>query len=166
MKNLKKFVALLLAGVMAMVMLTACSGGGTGSNLKDDSDAEAKVLRNYSTSTVTAKNDEKLRAVAEGYLKADYGDLDTKFKAFGYMGAFKAHSDVDGKDLIITITARYDYADTGLSYLLKKISNYVDTDHNVSVQQKGDWTNIGVVAKGNNQQSYIGVSIRIKNYKK
>ena len=27
MKNLKKFVALLLAGVMAMVMLTACSGG-------------------------------------------------------------------------------------------------------------------------------------------
>ena len=28
MKNLKKFVALLLAGVMAMVMLTACSGGG------------------------------------------------------------------------------------------------------------------------------------------
>ena len=31
MKNLKKFVALLLAGVMAMVMLTACSGGGAGS---------------------------------------------------------------------------------------------------------------------------------------
>ena len=29
MKNLKKFVALLLAGVMAMVLLTACSGGGT-----------------------------------------------------------------------------------------------------------------------------------------
>ena len=27
MKNLKKFVALLLAGVMAMVMLTACGGG-------------------------------------------------------------------------------------------------------------------------------------------
>lgn len=36
MKNLKKFVALLLAGVMAMVMLTACSGGGNGSNLKED----------------------------------------------------------------------------------------------------------------------------------
>lgn len=165
MKNLKKFVALLLAGVMAMVMLTACSGGPS-SNLKEDKDAEAEVLSKYSTSTVTAKNDEKLRAVAEGYLKADYRDLDTKFKAFGYMGAFNAHSDVDGKDLIITITARYDYEDTGLSYLLKKISNYVDTDHNVSVQQKGDWTNIGVVVKGNNQQSYIGVSIRIKNYKK
>ena len=37
MKNLKKFVALLLAGVMAMVMLTACSGG---------SNAETKAKEN------------------------------------------------------------------------------------------------------------------------
>lgn len=38
MKKLSKIVALLLAGAMAMVMLTACSGGGnTGSNLKEDS---------------------------------------------------------------------------------------------------------------------------------
>lgn len=29
MKKLSKIVALLLAGAMAMVMLTACSGGGT-----------------------------------------------------------------------------------------------------------------------------------------
>ena len=35
MKKLSKIVALLLAGAMAMVMLTACSGGGTGSNLED-----------------------------------------------------------------------------------------------------------------------------------
>ena len=34
MKKLSKIVALLLAGAMAMVMLTACSGGGNGSNLK------------------------------------------------------------------------------------------------------------------------------------
>ena len=158
MKNLKKFVALLLAGVMAMVLFTACSGGGTGSNLKEDKDTEAKVLSKYSTSTVTVQNDEKLRAVAEEH-------LDSEFKVLGYAGAFKAYSDVDGKDLIITIIARYDYKDTLLNIVLDNISKHVDTDHNVSVQQKGDWTNIGVVVKGNNQQSYIGVSIRIKNYK-
>ena len=28
MKNLKKFAALLLAGAMALLMLTACGGGG------------------------------------------------------------------------------------------------------------------------------------------
>lgn len=157
MKNLKKFVALLLAGVMAMVLFTACSGGN-GSNLEDYPEAEAKVLRNYSTSTVNVKNDKDLRAVAEGH-------LDTKFKVLGYAGAFRAYTDKVGNDLVITIIARYDYKDTLLNEVLDRISNYVDTDHNVSVQQKGDWTNIGVVAKGNNQQSYIGVSIRIKNYK-
>ena len=30
MKNLKKFAALLLAGAMALLMLTACGGGGGG----------------------------------------------------------------------------------------------------------------------------------------
>ena len=34
MKKLSKIVALLLAGVMAMVMLTACSGGGTDTDEK------------------------------------------------------------------------------------------------------------------------------------
>lgn len=34
------------------------------------------------------------------------------------------------------------------------------------MNQNGDWSNIGVVVKGNNEQSYIGVSIRIKNVNK
>lgn len=36
MKNLKKFVALLLAGVMAMVMLTACGGAASETPLEDN----------------------------------------------------------------------------------------------------------------------------------
>lgn len=36
MKKLSKIVALLLAGAMAMVMLTACTGGGNTSNMKED----------------------------------------------------------------------------------------------------------------------------------
>ena len=159
MKNLKKIVALLLAGVMAMVMLTACTGGGnTGSNLKEDTTAEDKVLRNYSTSTVDVKNDKDLRAVAEKH-------LDTEFNVLGYAGAFRAYTDKVGNDLVITIIARYDYKDTLLNIVLDRISNHVDKDHNVSLKQDGVWTNIGVVVKGNNQQSYLGVSIRIKNYK-
>lgn len=158
MKNLKKFVALLLAGVMAMVLFTACTGGGNSSNLKEDTEAEAKVLGKYSTSTVDVKNDKDLRAVAEK-------NLDANFSVLGYAGAFRAYTDKVGNDLVITIIARYDYKDTLLNILLDRISNYVDKDHNVSLNQDGVWTNIGVVVKGNNQQSYIGVSIRIKNYK-
>lgn len=163
MKKLSKIVALLLAGAMAMVMFTACSGGGGGSSAGTvDSKEETKAVKLISSD---AKNDKNLRAVAEGHLDADKKNLDTKFKFFGYAGAFNAHVDDSGKDLVITITARYDYKDTLLSDVLNRISNYVDTKHNASVKQDGDFTNIGVVVKGDNQQSYIGVSIRIKNYK-
>lgn len=66
MKKLSKIVALLLAGAMAMVMLTACTGGGnTGSNLKEDKDAEAKVLSKYSTSVA---NNKELKDEAEKFL--------------------------------------------------------------------------------------------------
>ena len=165
MKKLSKIVALLLAGAMAMVMLTACSGdGGGGSSAGSVNSKEETKAVNLINSD--AKNDKELRAVAEGHLDVDYRKLDTQFKFLGYAGAFKAHADEIGNDLVITITARYDYQDTLLSDVLKRISNYVDTNHNASVKQDGDWTNIGVVVKGNNQQSYIGISVRIKNYKK
>ena len=45
------------------------------------------------------------------------------------------------------------------------MSNYVDTEHNASVKQDGDWSNIGVVVITDNEQSYIGISIRIKGKK-
>ena len=49
---------------------------------------------------------------------------------------------------------------------MTRISKYIDTDVDASVKQDGDWSNIGVVVKRNNEQSYIGISICIKNYYK
>ena len=71
-----------------------------------------------------------------------------------------------GNDLAVTITARHNYEDTFLSTVLTYISQYVKTDVSGNVSQDGIWSNIGVVVKGNNEQSYIGISIRIKNYYK
>ena len=157
MKKLKKFAALLLVGVMALALLTACGGGPT---------EEQKVLAQISNQKgVQATNDEQLRAVAEGHLNEDRKDLDAKFKIAGYLTAFEFHADDVGDDRVITITARYDYKDTFLNKVLKEISEYVDTAHNASVKQDGDWTNIGVVVQSNNEQSYIGISIRIKSRK-
>ena len=156
MKKLKKFAALLLVGVMALALLTACGGGGgpTGraESTGPDQSGEGRQVTNNA----------ELRAVAERNLNED---LNAKFKILGYAGAFKFHTDRLGDDLVITITARYDYKDTLLSDVLNKISNYVDTDHNASVEQDGNWSNIGVVVKSNNEQSYIGISIRIKGKK-
>lgn len=154
MKKLKKFAALLLVGVMALALLTACGGGGSPTE-------EQKVLAQISQEKgVQATNDAKLRAVAERRL-----DESLQYKIFGYAGAFKFYTEPLGDDRVITITARYDYKDTLLSDVLNRISKYVDTDHNASVKQDGNWSNIGVVVKSNNEQSYIGISIRIKGKK-
>lgn len=156
MKKLKKFAALLLVGVMALALLTACGGGGGPTE-------EQKVLAQISQEKgVQATNDAKLREVAERKLNED---LNAQFNILGHAGAFKFHTDTLEGDLVIIITARYDYKDTLLSYVLDKISHYVDTDHNASVEQDGNWSNIGVVVKSNNEQSYIGISIRIKGKK-
>lgn len=156
MKKLKKFAALLLVGVMALALLTACGGGGGPTE-------EQKVLAQISQEKgVQATNDAKLREVAERNLNED---LNAQFNILGHAGAFKFHTDTLEGDLVITITARYDYKDTLLSYVLDKISHHVDTDHNASVERDGNWSNIGVVVKSNNEQSYIGISIRIKGKK-
>lgn len=158
MKKLKKFAALLLVGVMALALLTACGGGGQ--------TEEQKVLAKISQEKgVQATNDTELRAVAEGHLNEDRKDLDANFKIAGYLTAFNFHSEKVGNDRVITITARYDYKDTLLNAVLKKISEYVDTNNDVTVNQNGDWSNIGVVVQSNNEQSYIGISIRLKGKK-
>lgn len=155
MKKLKKFAALLLVGVMALALLTACGGGGQ--------TEEQKVLAQISQEKgVQVTNDAELRAVAERNLNED---LNAQFKILGYAGAINFHTDTLEDDLVITITARYDYKDTLLNSVLDRISNHVDTKHNASVKQDGNWSNIGVVVKGNNEQSYIGISIRLKGKK-
>lgn len=154
MKKLKKFAALLLVGVMALALLTACGGGGSPTE-------EQKVLAQISQEKgVQVTNNAELRAVAERNLNED---LNAKFKILGYAGAFNFHTDRLEGDLVITITARYDYKDTLLSDVLNKIYNY--EDYNASVKQDGNWSNIGVVVQSNNEQSYIGISIRIKGKK-
>lgn len=152
MKKLSKIVALLLAGALTMLMFTACGGGG-GSPTE-----EQKVLAQISQEKgVQVTNNAELRAVAERNLNED---LNAKIKILGYAGAFNFHTDRLEGDLVITITARYDYKDTLLSDVLNKIYNY--EDYSASVKQDGNWSNIGVVVQSNNEQSYIGISIRIK----
>lgn len=158
MKNLKKFAALLLAGAMALLMLTACGGGGGSVNNPE----EQKVLTQISEQKgVQVTNDAQLREVAKAQLNED---LNGQFNVLGYAGAFRIHPKQVGNDLVVTITARYDYKDTFLNLVLTEISKYVNTKIDASVNQDGIWSNIGVVVTHNNERSYIGITIRIKNY--
>lgn len=166
MKKLSKIVALLLAGAMAMVMLTACTGGGgNGSNLKEDTKTEAEVLSKYSTSTVAAKNDKALKAEAENFLNEK---LNVSGSIFGYK--FVLGYDVKGKTenaefLTVLVAANVTYKDTLLGAILDEISRKINTDTNVNINQDGNWTKIGVVVKTdvNTKQSYMAIAFQIKN---
>ena len=158
MKNLKKFAALLLAGAMALLMLTACGGGGGSVNNPE----EQKVLNQISNQkNVQVTNDAELRAIAKAHLDED---LKIVWKLGNHAFVGKIHVDDLGQDLVITITAKYDYADTLLSDILFRLSNYIDTKVDASVNQDGIWSNVGVVVSSNNERSYIGIAVRIKDY--
>ena len=152
----KKFAALLLAGAMALLMLTACGGGGSANKTE-----EQKVMEKIgSQKNVQVTNDAELRAIAEAHLDED---LKIVWKLGNH--AFRGDVYVNnlGDDLVITVTAKYDYEDTLLSDILFRLSNYIDTKVDASVNQSGIWSKVGVVIKHNETQSYIGIAIRIKN---
>ena len=164
MKKLSKIVALLLAGALTMLLFTACGGGGGSSTNKAE---EQKVMEQIGKEKgVQVASDAELRAVAERHLKEQ---LNGAFQLGNHK--FVGDVDVEGeKDdyLIITVTAKYTYSDTLLSSLLKTIetSTKVSNKVNANVNQKGTWSNVGVVIITDNEQSYIGLSIRVKNPKK
>lgn len=158
MKNLKKFAALLLVGAMALLMLTACGGGGGGSVNNPE---EQKVLTQIGNQKgVQVTNDAELRAIAEAHLNEDL-KIVWKLGNHAFVGGIYVNN--LGDDLVITITAKYDYADTLLSDILTRLSNYIDTNVDASVNQSGTWSKVGVVVKRNETQSYVGIAIRVKN---
>lgn len=75
MKKLKKFAALLLVGVMALALLTACGGGGGPTE-------EQKVLAQISQEKgVQVTNNAELRAVAERNLNEEISMLRSRSSA-------------------------------------------------------------------------------------
>lgn len=156
MKNLKKFAALLLVGAMALLMLTACGGGGSANKTE-----EQKVMEKIgSQKNVHVTSDAELCAIAEAHLNEDL-KIVWKLGNHAFVGGIYVNN--LGDDLVITITAKYDYADTLLSDILTRLSNYIDTNVDASVNQSGIWSKVGVVIKHNETQSYIGIAIRVKN---
>lgn len=110
----EKFVALLLAGVMAMVMLTACSGG---------SNAETKAKENKMIGSLkeqgvmtASENDNTLRKKTMEILNQDIADA--KLSILG--ATFMANVHVDGQEdkyLTVTATTKYEYGKIMLSLL-------------------------------------------------
>ena len=156
MKKLKKFAALLLVGVMALALLTACGGGSSG----EDAQAEASVMTAINSkrpAAVKLNNDAERKAVASQNI-----DYVAKHGFGPFSSDVKFHVDTDhikdGK-FGFTFVAKYDYKDTKLDDLIKKITDGNGT--NVQSNYIDKWTDVGVVVKTVNGQTYIAVSVAI-----
>ena len=162
MKKLSKIVALLLAGALTMLLFTACGGGGGGGSVdKTEEQKVMSLIKDQKGAQVTS--DAELRATAERHLRED-------MKGGFQLGNHKffANVHVDGVEddyAIVTVTANYVYSDTLLSALLKAIetSTKVPIGVKANVNQSGTWSKVGIVILSDTEQSYIGLSIRVKN---
>ena len=106
MKKLSKIVALLLAGAMAMVMLTACTGGGAPEAPGNPKEQEMmQTIKQSSQGKGIKEND-------PGLYQTALSDLNTDFEAQSKKGgAFIGRVRVNGikpaeENVTITVTTR------------------------------------------------------------
>lgn len=150
MKHLKKLAALLLVGVLALSLLTACGGSGSTSQ---DAQAEAAVMAAINENrSVKLQNSSELRETAKR-------DLDAAIKSGNLSSSFKYvdHTDLKNGKVGATFIAKCDYKNTDLAKLIK-------TDTNINSHNMNSWSEVGVVVRTNkdNGQTYIAISAVFK----
>lgn len=156
MKHLKKLAALLLVGVLALSLLTACGGSGSTSQ---DAQAEAAVMtainQNRPVSSAKLQNSSELRKIANQDLDAaisgKWGQLSSSF-------TFKDHTDLKNGKFGYTFIAKCDYKNTDLAKLIK-------TDTNINSKYMDKWSDVGVVVRTFDGQTYIAISVAIDTSK-
>lgn len=160
MTKLRKLTALLLAGVLTLLLLTACSGGGGSSG--PEAQAEAEVMRaiRSNSSTKNLKYDVDMCDIAKDELANTDLDAELKGNIGGYGVYHKVNIDRDKSTL--TLIAQYDYQNTKLEDLIKYISSdsYASS---LNFNQAGRWTKVGVAAKIHQGQTYIAITLQVKN---
>lgn len=154
MKHLKKLAALLLVGVLALSLLTAC-GGGCGST-SADAQAETAVMaainENRSVNSAKLQNSSELRKIANLDLDAaiKWGNLSSSFK-------YVDHTDLKNGKFGGTFIAKCDYKNTDLAKLIK-------TDTKINSYNMNTWSEVGVVVRTDKDsgQTYIAISAVFK----
>lgn len=150
MKHLKKLAALLLVGVLALSLLTACGGGGSTSA---DAQAEAAVMAAINQNRPAndkLQNSSELRETAKR-------DLDAAIKLGNLSSSFRyvSHTDLKNGKFGGTFIAKCDYKDTDLAELIK-------TKTSINSNHVDNWSDVGVVVRTDNGQTYIAISAVFK----
>lgn len=153
MTKLRKLTALLLAGALTLLLLTACSGGFGSSG--PEAQAEAKVMRAINNGRAVAlANDDEMRDIAKA-------NLDAELK--GYIGGYGVYHkvNIDSRNSTLTLIAQYDYQNTTLEELIGYITKN-NEDSNLNFNHSSNWTKVGVAAKTHKGKTYIAITLQVK----
>lgn len=153
MKHLKKLAALLLVGVLALSLLTACGGSGSTSQ---DAQAETAVMaainQNRPVSSAKLQNSSELRKTAnqsiDAAISGKLGQLSSDFK-------FVLDPNPEDGSVGFTLIAKCDYKNTDLAKLIKTVTN-------INSYNMNKWSEVGVVVRTVDGQTYIAISVAIK----
>lgn len=158
MTKLRKLTALLLAGALTLLLLTACSGGGSSG---PEAQAEAEVMSaiRSNSSTKNLEYDVGMCNIAKDELAKTNLDTELKGSIGGYGVYHKVNIDRDKSTL--TLIAQYDYQNTKLEDLIKYITDDSDASR-LNFNQAGRWTKVGVAAKTHNGKTYIAITLQVK----
>ena len=152
MKHLKKLAALLLVGVLALSLLTACGGSGSTSQ---DAQAEAAVMTAINenrSANAKLRNSSELRKTAnqtiDAAISGKFGPLSSDFKLV-------LDPNPEDGSVGFTLIAKCDYKNTDLAKLIKTYTN-------INSNLVGNWSEVGVVVRTVDGQTYIAISYALK----
>lgn len=156
MKHLKKLAALLLVGVLALSLLTACGGSGSTSQ---DAQAETAVMaainQNRPVNSAKLQNSSELRKTAnqsiDAAISGKLGQLSSDFK-------FVLDPNPEDGSVGFTLVAKCDYKNTDLAKLIKTVTN-------INSYNMNKWSEVGVVVRTVDGQTYIAISVAINTSK-
>ena len=156
MKHLKKLAALLLVGVLALSLLTACGGGGsTSADAQAETAVMAAINQNRPANSVKLQNSSELRKTAnqsiDAAISGKLGQLSSDFK-------FELDPNPEDGSVGFTLIAKCDYKNTDLAKLIKTVTN-------INSYNMNKWSEVGVVVRTVGGQTYIAISVAIKTIK-
>lgn len=164
MKNLKKFVALLLAGAMAMVMLTACGGAASEAPGNPKEKEMMQTIMDSSQGKGIKENDPGLYQTALTDLNTD---IEAHSKKGGvFVGDIRVRGTNPAEEYVtITVTADYKVGQF-LTNLLDFISANIGIKYpgtKVDFKTNGSWSKAAVVVRSDKYGTYVAVAIQVKN---
>ena len=159
MKKLKRFAAVLLAGILTLTLLAACgSDTGTGKIDKEKQDEMEKQL----TSMGITANDPELYQIALKHLEADI--LFSKGKPLFRNSIQQKGIDPPEKNVILTVTAKYDSSKTDLAYLTAFMGSMLKGKYpDAAINVNSGWAKAAIVVKTNAEGSYVALSVQVEN---